>query len=185
MYLLRIFLKVIAIAFLLVNSAFSENAPIIEHPIYRDGILTIPRVDTDGQAGNFQNATFQFDSATGTWRLLDFRETIITPGQGIVPDKVGAIITGSSPIQVFIKVSGQFSNGCEQFGQINQQLKDNKFEITMHLAPIPTDTVCTQSLVPYEKIIPLQVYDLPAGTYKYSVNGEHTGTFSLTSDNKL
>ena len=41
------------------------------------------------------------------------------------------------------------------------------------------------ALVPYEKIIPLEVYGLPAGTYGYSVNGIPAGTFTLTKDNTL
>ena len=185
MFLFKILLKVTLINLLLVNSVFSQTTAVNEFPSYKDGKLTIPRVDTDGQASNFQDAAFQFDSAAGAWKLLDFKETTITPGQGIVPDTVEVIVTSSTPIQVFLKVSGQFSSGCEQFGQINQRLKDNKFEITLHLASIPANTACATVLVPYEKIIPLQVYGLSAGTYEYSVNGEHTGTFTLTKENTL
>lgn len=46
MYLFRS-LKIIAVTFLLANSAFSQDTAIIEHPLYKDGKLTIPRIDTD------------------------------------------------------------------------------------------------------------------------------------------
>lgn len=37
---------------------------------------------------------------------------------------------------------------------------------------------------PFEKNIPLSVYDLKAGDYEYSINGgDYTGTFTLTQDN--
>lgn len=186
MYPLKIFLTVITISFLLINCAFSQNTPITGYPTYRDGILTIPRVDTDAQAGNFQDTTFQFDSVTNTWRLLDYKETVIVPGRGLVPDTVEIIVTSSSPIQVFLKISGFTSpSPCNEFGQINQRLETNKFEVTMHVVPGSSDITCAAVVVPYEKIIPLAVYGLPAGTYGYSFNGEHTGTFSLSVDNTL
>lgn len=183
MYLFRNFLKIIVIALSLVNSAFSENTSIvIEHPTYRDGVLTIPRVDTNGQAGSFQDATFQFDSQTDTWHLLAFKSTPVLQGAF---GQVEIIRTDSSPIQVFLKVSGQFSSSCGNFGQINQRLKDNNFDIAVHFTPIPPGTACLMVITPFEKIIPLEVYGLPAGTYEYSVNGEHTGSFTLTKDNTL
>lgn len=55
----------------------------------------------------------------------------------------------------------------------------------MHFAPPPPGTECMQVVEPFEKTIPLQVYGLPAGTYEYSVSGEHTGTFTLIRDNTL
>lgn len=172
------------ILFLSSNVALSQNIPVTDYPVYRDGTLTIPRVDTDAQAGNFQDAEFQFDTTTNTWTLLNYRETTIIPGQAPFQDKVESIITDSVPVQVFLKISGLLPNPCSQLGQINQRLNANKFEITMHLLDPPLlNTSCIQVVVPYEKIIPLQVYGLSAGTYEYSVNGEHTGTFSLAIDN--
>jgi hypothetical protein len=178
LYRLKTLSITITISFLLFNSGY---------PIYRDGTLIIPRVDTDAQAGNFQDTTFQFDSVTNTWRLLDYKETALVPGQRLVPDAVEVLVTDSSPIQVFLKVSGSSGpvSPCSEFGQINQRLDTNRFEITIHVVTGLNDFVCAAMAVPYEKIIPLEVYGLPAGTYEYSVNGEHTGTFSLTRDNTL
>lgn len=185
MYLFRISLKIITLTFLLVNAAFSQDTAIIEHPVYKDGKLTIPRVDTDVQAGNFQDVEFQFDDATNTWKLLNYRVTTIIPGQSVFLDSVSTIVTDFLPAQVFLMINGNLPTPCHQFGQINQRLKDNKFEISMHLAPPSPNTLCAQVIQPFEKIIPLQVYGLPAGTYEYTVNGQHAGTFSLTIDNNF
>ena len=187
MFLFKILLKVTLINLLLVNSVFSQTTAVNEFPSYKDGKLTIPRVDTDGQASNFQKVELQLDSATNTWKLVNFVETKVSPGPATYGEKVEVIVTDSSPVQVFLKISGEFANGCAFFQQINQILKNNKFEITLHLGPNPSppDLICTTALVPYEKIVPLEVYGLPAGTYEYSVNGEHTGSFTLTKDNTL
>ncbi len=188
MQLFKIIFLVVAASALPMNPVFSQqNTPASDYPIFKDRKLTIPRIDTEEQAGNYQKAEFQFDDSTNSWKLLNYIETKIVPGPATYEEKVEAIIIDSSPVQVFLKVSGQFSNGCAYFQQINQTLKNNTFKITLHLGPnpFPSGIACTLSLVPYEKIIPLEVYGLPAGTYEYSVNEQHTGTFTLSKDNTL
>lgn len=175
------------IASLIVPILSQPNANASDYPLFRDGKLTIPRVDTDAQLGNFQNAEFQYDHSTNRWKLNHFVETKIAPGPVTYEEKVEAIVVDTSPVQVFLKITGQFSDGCTFFQQINQVLKDHTFEIILHVGPnpIPPDIACTMALVPYEKIIPLEVYGLSAGTYEYIVNGTHTGTFTLSKDNSL
>lgn len=172
-------------SFSLMTPAFSESTLDIEHPLYQDGKLTIPRVDTPAQAGRYQDVQLQFNTAANAWTLTNFRDSLIVPGQGVYLDQVEIIVIESFPVQVLLKVSGNFPNGCGGFGQINQRMQGNKFEIAMHHALIPPGTFCTAALVPFEKIVPLPVYGLPTGAYEYSVNGELTGTFSLSKDNQL
>jgi hypothetical protein len=182
MHFAGIFLKIIIVTLFLTNHSFSQN-PTNNYPVYKDGKLTIPRVDSDAQASNYQDVELQFDNATNTWKLLNYREAKIIPEQGVYLKSVEVITSNTSPVQVFLKISGDLPTPCNEFGQINQQLKANTFEITMHLAP--SVVLCAQVLEPFTKIIPLEVYGLPAGTYVYSVNGEHTGSFTLTEDNTL
>lgn len=144
--------------------------------------MTIPRVDTDDQTGNFQDGVFQFDSQTGAWNLLSFKSTPAVQGAF---DQVEVIVTNDSPVQVFLKVSGQFNSSCGEIERTYQRLKDNRFEVSVYFKEYPPLTLCFQVITPFEKIIPLQVYGLSAGTYEYSVNGEHTGTFDLLIDNKF
>lgn len=174
-------------ALLAVFPVWAQVSSSSDYPVYKDGKLTIPRVDTAEQAGSYQKVEFQYDNATDSWKLINVVETKATPGPVTYDEKIETIITDTSPVQVFLKITGLFSNGCEFFQQINQTLKNNKFEITLHLGPnpFPPDIACTMSLVPYEKIIPLEVYGLPAGIYQYSVNGETMGSFTLTQDNTL
>lgn len=185
--IIKSFLVITAVTLLSINPVFSQISTPSDYPVYKDGKLTIPRVDTDAQTGNYQKVEFQFDHSSNSWKLINLVETKIIPGPATYEEKVEAIIVDASPVQVFLKITGQFSDGCAFFQQINQVFKDNTFKITLHLGPnpFPSDRVCTMALVPYEKIIPLEVYGLPAGTYEYSVNGEHTGAFTLAKDNTL
>lgn len=105
--------------------------------------------------------------------------------KGIHLDSVEVIQQGTVPVQIFLKVLGYFPSGCGKSGQTNQRVEGDRFVITMHTAPIPPGTICFQATVPFEKIIPLDVYGLAVGTYEYSVNGEHSGSFTLTQDNHL
>lgn len=103
-------------------------------------------------------------------------------------DGVEVIMTDSLPAQVFLRVKGNFSTGCEEVGRIDQRLNERHFEVVISIvSTIPNDgsVACTSALVPFERIVPLQVYGLNAGAYEYSVNGERSGTFELGSDNRL
>lgn len=161
-----------------------------DYPVYRDDMLIIPRVDTDEQTGLFQDGVFQYDPTVSAWRLIAF-DTYPIPrkdgigGKRLAVEKVEKIITDTSPVQVFLKITGYFSDGCGGLKQINQRLNGNSFEITLHGKRPPPGIVCMLAIVSFEKIIPLEVYGLPAGTYEYSVNRELFGTFDLTADNEL
>ena len=91
----------IGITVLLVSLVFSQrNTHASDYPIFRDGKLIIPRVDTDAQPGSFQNAEFQFEASTNSWKLNQFVETKITSGPVTSDEKVEAVIVDSSPVQV-------------------------------------------------------------------------------------
>ncbi|MBK6617337.1 MAG: hypothetical protein WAT53_07685 [Nitrosomonas sp.] len=160
-----------------------------DYPVYRDNTLTIPRVDTDQQAGIFQGGVFQYDSSTNAWRLQSHRVAPVVDIFLIESDGVELIVTETFPVQVFLKVKGNFSNGCHAPGRVDHRLKDNRFEIVISTANLVSDNdppqVCTTALVPFEKIIPLPVYGLSAGNYEYTVNEKVTGSFELKSDNNL
>lgn len=174
------------------NSAFSQTQQAAsnssDHPSYSNGILTLPRVDTDEQAGLFQNGIFQFDSTINAWRLQSFETTPTSSIFITSEDSVETIMTNATPVQIFLKVKGSFADGCYETGKVDQRLLTNHFEIVIHVnSTIPRDgsVTCNTALSSFEKIVPLQVYELPAGTYEYRVNGEKTGTFALTQDNHL
>jgi hypothetical protein len=192
MYLSNFFCLAIVASLLSMCSAFAENKPTDSYPTYQDGILTIPRVDTPDQAGNYLNATFKH-IGQNTWELQGFKTANVYPLEKAPIGKVKIVITDSFPVQVFLNVQG-WIGGCLYLGQINQRLVNNRFEVTIHAEEIhtglpnfPPDTYfCTMEARSFEKNIPLPVYDLSAGRYEYSINGDdYVGTFTLAKDNRL
>ena len=187
MCLINSFCMAIAAVLLSVGSVFAENNPAGSYPAYQDGILTIPRVDTPDHAGNYLNATFKY-IGQDTWELRDFKTANEYPLQKAPIEQVEILITDSFPVQVFLKIQGTFTSGCSDLGQINQRLINNLFEVTVHaeFPDLPLGTyACTANIRLFEKVIPLPVYDLSAGSYKYSINGDYAGTFTLNKHNRL
>ncbi len=156
---------------------------ILDHPYYLNDLLDIPIVDTPDQAGLFQDGLFQYDPQIDAWKLLKVNKHEIRKG---IITKVETIITDTFPVQVFLKISSP-DIACNTPGRINKKFDDfSNFNIIVDFIPPPPDSACIAALVPYEKIIPLDVYGLSTGIYRYTINGdEHSGTFELTADNKF
>lgn len=172
------------IALLSINSALGADAP-----IYNNGVLTIPHVDTATQLGQYQDITFKLTDQ-GNWQLLNLKAigTVIdTLDTRLVPlSRVEIVMTNTFPTQVFLRLSGGLS-GCfsQTLGQINQQLVNNQFNVVVtasyYVDPY-TPGLCPAISSSFVKTIPLAVYGLSAGTYSYNVNGI-TGTFQLVANN--
>ena len=165
-----------------ISPAFSSDTP-----TFADGLLTIPTVNTPDQVGQFQAVTFEFTDQDG-WQLLDFQETGIQGlGLDAMIEAVELVKTDAVPVQILLRVTGYFSDGCPSIGQINHRLEDNQFEVVIHSTrPTPIEEfACTQAIVPFRETISLPVYGLSAGTYDYHVNGGNNGTFELAVDNEL
>lgn len=164
-----------------------------DYPFYRDGILTIPRVDADQQPGLYRNGVLQFDQTINAFRLLSGDVFPLDSHDHLI-SQVELIVTESSPVQVFLKISGMVT-ACTDF-KISQRLSDRivegqilndrLFEVVVSSFSTTTpETVCIAVMMDFERVIPLQVFELSAGIYEYVVNGTHTGTFDLKSDNVL
>jgi hypothetical protein len=169
------------------GSVSAENMSGGNYPTYQDGILTIPRVDTPKQPGNYLDATFkQIDQ--NLWELQGYKTANEYPLQKAPIGQAKLVVTDSFPVQVFLNIQGTFTSGCGDLGQINQRLVGNRFEVTVHAEypdlP-PGSFACTANMRYFEKNIPLAAYDLNAGNYEYSINGgDYTGTFTLAKDNR-
>ncbi len=182
---MKIFIiTLISFVFLIKLASADDSGMTDNYPMYQDGELIIPRVDTVEQAGNFQDAKFMFNEQTGTWKLEEFKTK--TTNDTLI-NGVELILTNTMPIQAFLKVNGALTFACSELGQVSQRVKDNRFEILIHDGPstIPPGTGCNAGTKPFETIVPLSVYSLSAGTYEYSVNGGDIGTFALIEDNVL
>ncbi len=164
--------------------AYSESAP-----LYKDRVLTIPSVSTSEQVGQYQDLIFNY-TPQGTWQLSDLKSIGTRIGTAAVNltwiTKVDVIKTDGFPVQVFLRVNGTYEScNSGKFGQINQRMVDNRFDIaiTYNSTVSSVPVACLPSLLNFIKTIPLSVYGLNAGTYTYNVNGT-TGTFTLAADNK-
>ena len=195
-------LFLLSIALLPINLAFGADPP-----FYKDGLLTIPSVNTAEQVGKYQDATFRL-TEQGLWQLLSVKaiggadpNVIGTSGIALLLiDMVEVVKVDSFPVQVFLRVSGALSP-CfnSSLGQINQRLEHNRFDITItfnfFVDHDPLLSPCLAYSVAFAKTIPLAVYGLSSGVYSYSVNNGANpsgmsiiggaGTFELTTDNKL
>lgn len=175
---------------------FAQERPIgllgEQHPFYSSGNLHIPRIDTHNQPGLYQDAMLQFDPAIDAWRL----ESVVTVP--ITDDRikqVEVIVTESLPAQVYLQMSGEFSFSCRghrysiserRTAEPGSGPTNEKFEVAVAFDDHSADeTLCTIKDNLSFIIHPLQVYGLVAGTYEYVINGTHTGTFELKSDNIL
>ncbi len=149
-------------------------------PHYNNGSLKIPVVNTDAQPGLFQDGEFVFDTAINAWRLTTFRATPVIEG---LIDEVELIKKNTKPVQVFLKISGP-NTSCYTPGKIGLRKSGNRFDVSAGFTP-PQTEACTTAMVSFEATVSLPVFNLPAGTYEYNVNGKFSGSFELTEDNTL
>lgn len=107
----------------------------------------------------------------------------IMPAIGLATvEEIDILTLESFPVQIFVIASGYLPDPCTEIYQINQEREGNTFFITIETYRSPG--FCIQVLAPFEEVIPLYVYGLPAGTYTVKVNGVQ-GTFDLEIDNIL
>lgn len=155
-----------------------------EHATYQDGVLTLPRVDTTEQAGQYQNARFSLQ-ADGSWKLDELR-AFGNAGLAKIPvESVEVTMTNGFPVSAYLRVRGVgWPCGIEGKVRLQQRQVGTHFEVTISAPVVLDDSYSCPAVVQYVRVtVPLQVYGLAAGTYTYSVNGV-SGSFSLASDNK-
>jgi inhibitor of cysteine peptidase len=107
----------------------------------------------------------------------------IIPATGLATvEEIDILTLESFPVQIFVIASGYLPDPCTEIYQVNQEREGNTFFITIETYRPPG--FCIQVLAPFEEVIPLYVYGLPAGTYTVEVNGIQ-GSFILEIDNIL
>ena len=175
------------IGLLLSANVLTANVFADSNPIYLEDIQTlkVPAVDVAAKPGFYQDVTIEFFQED-KWRLVSASE-----GKEVAEiDQVTLTRTDSAPAQVFLRITGQFNDGCPKIGQISHRLVGNTFEVSVYYKNNewlrnPPAVACTLAIVPFNRVIPLPVYALPAGDYHYSLNGRFTGSFNLATDNVL
>lgn len=96
-------------------------------------------------------------------------------------DAVDIRLLESFPVQVQAVARGNLADGCTSLGDIGAERQGNTFFVTLTTRRDEA-AACTQALVPFEKIIPIDAIGLPAGLYTVNVNGV-SGRFELPIDN--
>lgn len=97
-----------------------------------------------------------------------------------IVEEIDIRILESFPVQVHLVATGYLSNPCTEIYEIAQERGDFHFSVTIttYQSLVP----CIQIIKPFEEIIPLEVFGLPAGIYTVEVNGVQ-GTFDLEINN--
>jgi inhibitor of cysteine peptidase len=105
------------------------------------------------------------------------------PTTGLAPvEEIEIVILESFPVQINVIARGNLPDPCTEISEVLQEREGDTFFITIETYRYPG--FCIQLLTPFEEIIPLDVYGLPAGIYTVDVNGVQA-IFSLEVDNIL
>jgi len=97
-------------------------------------------------------------------------------------DEIDILILESFPVQINVIARGNLPDPCTEISEVLQEREGDTFFITIKTYRSPG--FCIQVLAPFEEIIPLGVYGLPAGTYTVDVNGVQD-TFDLEVEDIL
>jgi hypothetical protein len=163
----------------------AQPTPEGEHATYQYGVLTLPRVDTPEQVGQYQDASFSLQ-ADGSWKLDGLR-TIGNAGVSKIPvDAIELVKSDGFPVGVYLRVTAWgWPCGIEGRTRILQRQVGAHFDVTISAPVLVSDEtyVCPAVVERVRLTIPLEVYGLAAGAYTYDVNGV-TGGFSLVADNR-
>ena len=98
---------------------------------------------------------------------VDSETTGYTP---VVIDSVEAEVGVGSPIPVFVHINGNLPDTCAQVEFVEQKQDGANFIVTVSTVP-SKDAACIVDALPFRMSIPLNVLDLPVGSYTVEVNG--------------
>ena len=96
-------------------------------------------------------------------------------------NRIDVQLPESTPVQINVIAYGHLTEACAQLSDVKQRYEPHEFQITIYSAS-PIDRGCAQVTTPFEKVIPLDVTNLPAGAYTVVVNGVRS-SFQLAADN--
>ena len=170
---------ILVIQFLTLSIAHSNE----KNPLFDGTMLKIPIVDTQEHFGLYQNVAFK-PLADGKWELAGYNKR----EKGIYEiETVNLFLTEEPPIQGFLEVTA-FPRDCRMDTRlIRTQLVGDTFNVFIDSnKPYPGTSSCQKMKpLPFAEIIPLPLYGIKSGDYKYTVNGEYQGVFNVSSDNVL
>jgi len=125
-------------------------------------------------------APFVISQSTGEQPTPVIETVPAVPDQGyqaVAVDGVEVEVGVGSPIPVHVIVSGSLPGTCAQIEHVQQQQDGSTFRVSVSAVPSVAED-CIQDTLPFKIGIPLNVVNLPAGSYAVEVNGVST-TFNL------
>lgn len=166
-------------------AALACTAALAELPVYdeENSVLTIPAIDLPGKPGAFQNAELELNS-NNLWELKNVVEAKLNDSIA----KVELVQTNTFPVQVFLRISGEYTHGCARTGQTHAAWDGSKLVINSYYennewVVNPETVLCTAEVTPFSFVYQVPAYGAPAGKYDYVVNGKFTGSITLTKNN--
>jgi hypothetical protein len=103
-------------------------------------------------------------------------ENIPSDGQGAIAETGSAVveqlevrILESDPVQVQAVLTGYLPDGCTNIVDTEVVSAGTTFRIRM-TTKRPENAICTQAIVPFEEVVPIDVSGYPAGSYDVRVN---------------
>ena len=126
-------------------------------------------------------ATANVDATTTPQSEAPSNDATAEPGSETlaVVDTIEVRIAESDPVQVEVVARGNLADGCTELTEPIVMRDGTQFGV-MLTTQRPAGVICTQALVPFEEVIPLDVTDAEPGDYTVDVNGI-VETFSLGS----
>ncbi len=126
--------------------------------------VTIPLIDAQYAPLGYHDAVLEFNGGDA-WRLTSITQT--SEIYGI--KEVRLIQTDTFPVQVFLEVNGTLGSSCGKF-YLDQHRVGDTFDISIQRALPPPYMACLAVEARFSWLVRLDVYGLPAGEYKYTVN---------------
>jgi hypothetical protein len=124
---------------------------------------------------NGSRADFKVDSSASSGDLRTKEMPIYK--DDIKVDDVSIEVGVGSPIPVHAIVSANLPKSCGQLGEVQLYRAENTFFVRL-IAHLPAQTECNLDTLPLRLEIPLNIVNLPEGTYEVNVNGATT-TFNI------
>jgi hypothetical protein len=106
------------------------------------------------------------------------------PATGYQPvdvDQVEVEVGVGSPIPVQVIVTGNLPDTCAQIELVQQEQDRSNFHIALSSIPSGAEG-CVQDTLPFRIVIPLNIVNLPAGSYSVEANGS-SATFEVDTAN--
>lgn len=144
--------------------------------------MKVPLNVLDLPAGSYKvevngiSADFRIDSSASTATDLRAPAMPIYKDE-ILVDDVSIDVGRGSPLPVHAVVSANLPKSCGQLGEIQMHRADKTFFVRL-IGHLPAQSECNPDTLPLRLEMPLNLVNLPEGTYEVNVNGVTT-TFDI------